>query len=91
MQRNQPLPGESAQPGVERQRAIPQVVVQVLAGVGQSLLHDVGGVDSRREPAIHPHGDHLPQAAPVPVQEPLASVVVSQGGLPEQFVGVRRL
>jgi hypothetical protein len=91
MQLNQPIPGELAQPGVERERAIPQVVVQMLAGVCQGFPHHVGRLDSHRQPAIDPHGNHVPQAAPVLVQEPLACFVVSLSGLPEQFVGVRRL
>ena len=45
------LPGDPPQPGIERHRALPRVLVDCPAGREQRFLYDVRGIDAR------PHGD----------------------------------
>ncbi len=82
-----PLPGEPAQPRIERQRPVAEEVIQLAAGVGQGLLHDVGRVDQGSQPAVEPHGDHPPQALAVPLQQDIERWPAAAGVL-EQFLSL---
>ena len=88
MELEQPLPGELAEPRVERQRPVPQVVGQALRGVGQRLLHHVGGIDPGRHPAVDAQRDHLPQPAPMPRQQLLPGRLIARTRSLDQFFGV---
>ncbi len=66
---DQVVPGQLPQPGVERQRPLADVGVELLVGLGQRLLHHVGWIDAGRQAAVEVQGHHLPQTGPVPAEE----------------------
>ena len=88
MELDDPLPGEPAQPRIERQGAVAEEVIQLLAGVGQGFLDDVRGVDQGGQPAVEAHGDHPPQAIAMPLEQHLKRWSAA-AGIPEQFLGLR--
>ncbi len=88
MELEQPLPGELAQPRIERQWPGLQVVRQALSGVGQRLLHHVRGVHSGRHPPVDAQRDHLPQPAPMPRQQLLPRSLIARPRSLEQLFGV---
>src|SRR5207247_503535 len=49
-----------------------------------SLLHDVGRVDTRSHPLIHPELDYTEQVAPMAVQQPIESASVALPDLIKQ-------
>src|SRR4051812_3489709 len=95
MELEQPLPGELPQPRVEWQQSLAEVAGEPPSGVGERLLNDIRGVDAGRQSPIQVEGDHLPQSAAVPGQQPLARSLVAVLGRPKQFeligVGLARL
>jgi hypothetical protein len=86
---DQPFPRELPQPGVERQRPVPQVAVELAGRVGQRLLDHVGRVHARRQPAVEPQGDHAAEPVAVPGEQAVAGRGIAGGRPVEQFVGVR--
>ena len=60
-------PGEPAQPGIKRQWAVAEEVIQLVARVGQGLLDHVRGVNQGSQPTVETDGDHPPQAVAVPL------------------------
>jgi hypothetical protein len=82
------IPRELPQPGIERHWPATQIVGEFAVGVGQDVLHDVGGVHARRESAVHAHGDHAPQPFAVAGEQLLTSRVVAAAGTAEQRVGI---
>ena len=64
-QRDQAFPGQGTQPGIERQRPLAQVAVELLAGLDEHLLDHVGRIDARRQAPVEAVGDHLAQPVAV--------------------------
>jgi hypothetical protein len=87
---HQPLPGNPSQPGVERQRLLPQIIRELSSGLGQRVLHQVGGVQAGGQPAVQAQGHHAPQPRPVVFQQLLPSGRVSLRRLAQQLLGVGR-
>jgi hypothetical protein len=92
VQEDQPFPRQAPQPGVEGERSPPQVLGQLARSVGQGLLHDVRGIDSRCQPTVHAYLNHPAQPIPMPHQELFSCRGVATAGLLDQVVrvGVRR-
>jgi hypothetical protein len=85
---DQPLPGQAAQPGVERQRPPLRVVGKFQVRLGQGVLDDVGGVEAWPQPAVEANLDHVAQALAVPGQQSAAGVGVARGDAAQQLVGL---
>ena len=77
---HQVLPGDVPQPGIERQRALAEVIRQPPRRLGEGLLDDVGRVDPRGHAAIEPDRDHPPQPRPVPGEKLVPGPVVASAG-----------
>ena len=75
-----PLSGELPEPAVERERPLPEVVVQPPGGLDQGLLDDVRHIDAGGQAAVEPHRDHPPQVVPVMLQELLAGDLIPPVG-----------
>ena len=88
---DEPFPGEPPQPRIERHGTISEVVVQAPGGVGQGFLDDVGGIETGGQATVETDRDHLPQAVPMPGQQPLASLAITLAGAVEQFLGIERI
>jgi hypothetical protein len=88
VQLGQPVQGELPQPGIEGERPPAEIILKLLDGVGQGLLDRVGWVDTRGQPPVHPHGDHLPQALAVADEQLLPGRRVAVRSLVHQLVGV---
>jgi hypothetical protein len=86
--RPQPLAGKLAQPWIEGERLVAQVVVEPPVGLGESLLHHVGGIDSSGEARVEAHCDHPAQPVAVPDQQRPTGGSVPRGRPDEQSFGV---
>lgn len=86
---NEMFPGQTAKPGIEGEGAFGEVIGQVLGGLRQRLLNDIGWIKSRQQTAIEAHGDHPPQSIPIAVQQLSASVGIAALGFPKKVTGVR--
>ena len=62
-----------ANPEMKRQRWIPEILIESLAGFEQHILHDIAGIDAPRYSRIEPQTDHPPQRWPVPFPERVGS------------------
>jgi hypothetical protein len=89
VQPDQVLPGQPPQPGVERHRPLAQVAGQLLGGLGQRLLDDVGRIDAGGQPAVHAHPYHLREPVAMTAQELLPRWAVALAGLCDQLLGIR--
>jgi hypothetical protein len=85
---DQPVPGELAQPRVERQRPSGQIAVQPAVRLREGVLHHVGGVEAGGQPPVHAQRDHTPQPPPVPLQQRAPGLPVSFLGEAEQLLRV---
>ena len=85
---DQAVPGDLPEPGVERQRPLAEVVGEPRGGLGQGLLHQVGGVDAGGQAAVEADGDHPPQAVAVAFEQELARLGLAAAGAVEQFLGI---
>jgi hypothetical protein len=88
VQGDQVLAGQLAQPGIERQRPLAQVAVELAAGLHEHFLHHVGRIDARRQAAVEQIGNHLAQAQPMASEQPIAGAGVAFAGLLQQLLGV---
>ncbi len=73
---------------MERQGAIAEIIVEVLRGLQQRLLHDVGRVDAHGQATIQPHRHHPDQPVVMPDQELLARPVVALRCPCDQLFGI---
>jgi hypothetical protein len=60
----------------------------VSVGLGEGLLHHVGSVDPRSQPAVHPDRDHPPQPLSMQGDQLLARRAVTVGSLADQRFGL---
>lgn len=86
--RRQPFRGETVQPGVKRQRAVPCVNFELSRSVDQRLLNNVGCVNAGRQPGIEPHFDHATQPRPVAIEKPFDRFGIASRGAAEQVIGI---
>ena len=87
---HQTLPGDLTQPGVEGQRPIAQVAIELLVGFHQHFLDDIGGIEAGQETPVESDGDHLAEPAAVPGEQLLACRPIAGGAAADEFVGVGR-
>jgi hypothetical protein len=74
--------------GALKVRPLPGIAVQPAVRLGEGLLHHVGGVHARRQPAVQAQGNHAPQPVAVPLQQRAAGAAVAIAGAAQQLLGV---
>lgn len=88
VQSSEPRSMYPSQPRGERQWPLAEVVRQLVGGVGQGFLDDVGGIDAGSDTAVEAQRDHPSQPLPVPGQQLLACLGVSLFGAHNQILDV---
>jgi hypothetical protein len=88
VQLGQPIAGELPQPRIERERAILEIIGELLDRLGQRFLDHIRRIEAGGQPAIHAHGYHLPQTVLVANEQMLACRQVALLSPLEQWVRV---
>jgi hypothetical protein len=70
---------------------MPQVIGQLLRCFGNRLLDNIRRVDAGGQTRVDSHGDHLPQAGPMPTQELPHGRRIAFVGATKQLIVVWRL
>jgi hypothetical protein len=79
---------ELAQPGIEGDGTVAQVVREVAMGLDQRFLDDIGRIDAGGEPSVHPDGNHPAQPITVQAQKILPGLPITLACSLKQTVGI---
>jgi hypothetical protein len=86
----QVLPRQTAQPGVEGNSAVAEIVVQLLARLEEGLLHDIGRINTGGDARVQTHADHALQPIAVSCQQLASRGAIACGSPLHKGLGVRR-
>ena len=80
---------QAAQPEVERHRRIAEIFGEAFARFEEDVLHDVAGIDARRNGAVEAEADHPPHRLAMPGEQLIDGAGVAALGLLNQFLRSR--